>query len=310
MNDHNQTNQHDDDKISSLYKQGSVETPAEHINTKILNNARQQSTNIIHLPFRLLINTISSSRPLAVAAVVVISISIILQIQFDHPDKMMPETLQESSMQKLDDGIPTPEDSLLEEQTDLNSESESFSINKEAGSQEKAIENSKVIKPSKSKKILPFKADKSRAIQLDKQIEKNKVIDIRRKKKREQSLRKRKILEENKVRSMEKYFKSNPSAPLTSAVSSFSAVIDSCKTLTHSDCLSSNICVLRFTNEILICQKADNHCESNFIQKNDIANLCLKRNKCQFIKGECLCDDNGICQCKDNIIPSCQLISK
>jgi len=308
MNDHNQTNQHDDDKISSLYKQGSTETPAEHINTNILNKARQQSTNIIHLTFRLLINILSSSRPLAVAAVVIISISIILQIQFDYPDEMMPETLHENSTQRLSDSFPALEDSLMKEQTDTISESEFFSNQETPGLQKKTIAKSKTIKPSKSGKILLFETDRSREIQLNKQIEQSKRANNHKKKKLEQSLRKQKALEEYKMRSSLKHIESSPSTPLTSAISSFSKTIDDCKKLTHSDCLSSKHCILRFIDGSMLCQQAKNHCERDFIQKNNNSDLCLKRDKCQFTDGKCLCDSNGICQCTDNIIPSCKLI--
>lgn len=309
MSNNKQTIDDSNNAISSLYKQGSTESPAEHINKAILNKARKQPSNIIYLSFEKIANTISSSKALATAAVFILSISIILQIQFDHPgtistddvsqhesllidslpnisNNKQPETLLEDSQPLAE----SPTESIIQSKPELLSDSISFDK-----------KPSNIQKPEKAESIIPapsLSKKQSSSYTRERKIE----SDI-------QQLSGKQKHESYKSRSKLKPRKKRIEKSQSSAVTSFSEEIDSCVSLSHHSCLSSKICVLKFNNESLICQNTSNHCEENFIQNMDTSELCLNKENCEYIAANCNCEKNGHCQCENNKTPSCQPIT-
>ena len=301
MSNNNQENHNDDNKITALYKQGSIETPAQHINRKILDTASQQPTSIFHLPIRLLINTLSYSKPLAVAAVVVISISIILQIQFDHPEQVIPKSLQEKNLQETTDTIPSLDHSSgrsIEPDASRSYDSPDEQLPKAPA------EKLKASKPALRKKHSVKESDITEDSQLHYQREQ--AVKTKKNKEKERRLRQEKKLEANNILPRQDRIKSEASTPQVSFMSTFNASIENCKTLNHSECLSSKSCSLSYIDEAMTCQLSTPPCESNFIQNSDNSETCLNRDQCQYIEGTCNCNSNGDCECVNNVIPTCQ----
>lgn len=282
-----------DDKLSELYRHGASETPAARINQRILQASKQHahSTDRKQSGFEWLIAHLSSSRSLAFAAVMVICISIILQIQFDYPDSMHPEEISDISP-LANDVMPDHEQLLKEEITTLESTEIKQSSKPAPRSAAPAISRQPAVSTAEKQKSISGKKELQRA---SKQKEAERIRAL---KKRQQSQRER------------------MTAPIESTTMMADSLISpmtlitqqDCEELTHAACLASTQCILSTSTDDLVCRNARNICEQGFIQAENLEQLCVKNQACQFIAGHCHCDDKGSCQCENNQPPACQLI--
>lgn len=302
MNNHTPSDPHDDDKISSLYKQGSIETPARYINEKIRQRARQGSASVIQFPLRRVFNVITSSRSLKVAAVLVIGVSIILQIQFDHPEQMsipMNEEYSDNGM-FADKPVSDSSDFIQEESFAPSISSDSMKESLVEQTLSTSLEP-RTPKPAKKAKPAPAKPGPGYEMQ-------------RREKSRSMELEKRrlheKIIEEKQASSKRKQTEMNLQSLATSpqVLISEAGAEDICRTLNSAACLASSSCVLSNTNNELTCHAAMNHCERDFRQLDDQSDLCQQREQCEYTAGKCDCDTDGSCECINKTPPSCKLI--
>lgn len=306
MNNNTHNEQNDDNKISSLYKQGSIETPAKHINKKILHQARFSSNNVIPLSIKSIFTTITSSKSLAVAAVLIISVSVVLQIQFDHFDEIIPASIETYS----------DEQTLLENLSTNNTEillsspaqtSETFHDNDE---EDNTLHNNINNTPKKSAPKPLMKAYKPTA----KSAPEAKAIYERQ---RHEQYLKQKHKRESEQRLERKYqneevllknrIESIPSP--AQGISSLSSDLENCNNFNNKACLASKICTLNISNNKLNCQKAVNHCEQDFSQLHDSIEYCHKKEQCEYTTSTCQCDSNGSCECEDNTPPACLLMN-
>lgn len=299
----------DDKKISSLYTEGSKETPAKHINESILNHARSQTDNVIHLTFKKVIETLTSSRSLAVAAVLVIGISIILQIQFKHPETLLLPGTEELSDSELLFGNTYSDD--LEDLQGMDSSAlsspmeaaEENAISSDITSFEKesaantlrnntAINKPKALRqmaaPKVAQRIEQKKRDKRSLDRQAKQVEK----------------RKRLLTEKRDLNSA-----LSPQAISILSNDTIEPNIKSCDTYNNQQCLSATGCTLVIDNVTTSCQMTANHCENDFSQLNDTKDKCINKDQCEYIESTCECNTNGLCECINDTPPACLLIT-
>jgi len=288
MNQHH-NDEFDDKKLSDLYRQGATEKPSDNISHKILSAASEQAKlnrsgpNLIEY----LINMITSSRSLAFAAVMVIGISIILQIQFDQPEQIVPQSISDS----------IPAATMKPDSTEILAEPENFSEPMDSASDlEKSI--SKSLSPAKP----VTKADEKRRNESDRKA---------------QSEAKRRMAEENQLmrqRSQEKKEKRMMLAPENAfspapVISPLTSTLN-CDELTNRACLSSAKCTLSFHDNNLTCQSTVNHCEKGFVQMDMYKEQCEQKTGCQYITGHCNCDADESCSCINDELPSCEPIKR
>lgn len=301
-NTHNE--QDDDNKISSLYKQGSIETPAKHINEKILHQAKLSSNNVIPLSIKRIFTTITSSRSLAIAAVLIIGVSVVLQIQFDHFDEIMPT----STETYLDEQI------LLENLSTDNTKrllsapaqtAEAFNDNEEMSTLNSNITNTpkkSVPKPSMKTYKPTAKTESEAKAKYDRQRHEH-YLKLKQKREQEQRLERK---SQDKEELLKKRLEKIPSTAL--GISSLSSDLDNCNNFSNKECFASSICTLSVSNNKLNCQQAKNHCEQDFSQSDDSIESCQKKDQCEYIVSTCQCNTNGSCECEDNTPPACLLI--
>ncbi len=301
MSNNTPNEQDDDNKISSLYKQGSIETPAKHINEKILHQAKLSSNNVIPLSIKRIFTTITSSRSLAIAAVLVIGVSVVLQIQFDHFDEIMPT----STETYLDEQI------LLENLSTDNTErllsapaqtSEAFNNNEEINTLNSSIPKKSAPKPSMKAYKPTAKTETEAKAKYDRQRH-ERYLKLKQKREQKQRLERK---PQDKEELLKKRLEKIPSTAL--GISSFSSDLDNCNNFNNKECLASSICTLNVSNNKLNCQQAKNHCEQDFSQSDDSIESCQKKGKCEYIVSTCQCNTNGSCECEDNTPPACLLI--
>ena len=313
MNEQINDNQRDDDKISSLYKQGSVETPSNRVNKTIQHHARSHSNNVIALPLRQLFNIICSSRTLAVAAVLVISVSIILQIQFDHPSELVPATPEQ----------------LLEEQLFSNSEPDNISIESSRTPSPSSNEVKSELAPVIDNIPAPVKESPSIANEgaiapiqkKSKQAHPKPSLNLMAPEKRRahEEIRKQRLknLQQKKQRSMkekdsfERARKVQRSEVHSQEISKIDSLpVENCPLLNNRACISSLNCSLITVDDALVCNDASNICDKDFSQLLGTQNQCELKESCEFIAGQCECnsDAEGSCSCLDNRPPSCGFI--
>ncbi|MDH5424901.1 MAG: hypothetical protein OEY29_07915 [Gammaproteobacteria bacterium] len=299
MNKHVPSDPHDD-KISSLYQQGSVETPAAHINENIRLHARKHSASVISFPLRRVLNVISSSRSLQVAAVLVIGVSIILQIQFDHPAEMSrPEPAEYSVNDLLADksdaehGVVT-EDQLLTPSVSSDSVQESLA--------ERNL--NPVARPASPRPAMKAKAAPEKPAADDEMQQTEKSETMMREKRR---LTKQ-FSEEKQAHSSHRQAELILHSTATSMQSvSEQDADDLCRTLDNAACLNSATCVLNNISNDLVCRPALNHCEQDFSQLQDHPDLCQQKPHCEYTASDCNCHSDGSCSCLGDTPPACKL---
>lgn len=309
MNNDNSNNPPDDKKISSLYTQGSKETPAKHINENILNHARSQTDNVIHLSFKQVIETLTSSRSLAVAAVLVIGISIILQIQFKYPDTLLPpvteklsdsellfentysdnlEDLQGMDSSALSSPMATPE------KKQINSDITSF---KKESAANTLRNNTAINKPKAMRQMSASKA----AQRLEQKKREKRSLERQAK---QVEKRKRLLTENRDLNSV-----LSPQAISVLSNATIEPNIKNCDTYNNQQCLFATGCTLVINNGTTSCQRTANHCENDFSQFNDTKDKCSNKDRCEYIESTCECNTNGLCECINDTPPACLLIT-
>lgn len=281
MNEHNHTNDADD-KISHLYKQGSTETPSEQINRDIIILSRRDFKSPLLESIKSIISIITFSKPLAFTAVLVISVSIILQLQFEQATVIKANAPLPLSDMNVTDTATTISNDITETTADSLAE-ESFTHRE-----------NRTSAPSASK------AKKSAVKETAQPLQRHNKVTIT---ERSEQLSKKQTNESHtKTDLMESYSEAEPQRSQTDS--------HRCLTLSQSDCLLSINCTLRLNNQTAHCAPSENHCEKNFMQLTDPENKCLLKKDCRYIKSDCLCDDEGHCQCNNNLIPGCMSVTE
>jgi len=268
-----------DDNLEQLYHHGATETTPEQLNQKILQASKQvinsEENNISFL--LILLQHLLSSRGLAFTAVMVIGISVILQIQFEQPNEIMPEVLTELSQP---DPVAAPSAELFEQAA------ESIS----------SVEDKVVAKPAApAKRKAPAKLE----------AEKQRVQRLAEEKRSQQALMKKQKAQ-SAQRKMLSQAPATAIAPAHSLISPLQLNTDrSCSERTQAACLASANCTLVETADRLICREPGNSCEKGFIQATQLAQQCTTKPGCELIPGDCQCDENENCQCKNMQPPRC-----
>lgn len=305
MNNNTHNEQNNDNKISSLYKQGSIETPAKHINETILQQARLGSNNVIPLSIKRIFTTITSSTSLAVAAVLIIGVSVVLQIQFDHFDEIIPASIETYSDEQI----------LLE---NSNTDNTDILLSTPAQTSETVNDNEEKNTPhgninSTPKKSAPKPLMKAYKPTAKSEPEAKAVYERQRlehylkqkhKTDREQRLERK---SPDKEEILKNRIESTPTA--AQGISSLSSDLENCNNFNNTECLTSKSCTLNISNNKLNCQKAANHCELDFSQLHDSIESCHKKEQCEYTTSTCQCDLNGLCECEDNTPPACLLMN-
>jgi len=293
-----------DEIIASLYQQGSVEKPSDELNKKILNAARNKSDNVIRWPAKKIINTLLSSHSLAVAAVLVISISVILQIQFDHPEEIIsPTAEQQFSHATSERKTPEMHADIQQDVTDtapiMNSQPVEEVLPKPkspVNTQKHSVRHSTALK----EKALAKKQ--------------HKVSKQQREQERRQHIEAKRLSERKRLRQKSERQHDESQRPSTvintlsadlSADPMTSEAVKFCAQLSHSKCLESTNCILDKVDSRLICRQPNNTCEKNFVQKDQSKEQCQIKSECEFINSDCHCDEHD-CQCEDDLPPTCK----
>jgi len=308
-------NKHHDEVIASLYQHGSVEQPSDELNKNILNAARKKSDNIIHWPAKKIFKTLLSSHSLAVAAVLVISISVILQIQFDYPEEViLPTAEQQLSKSLSPNSIPKKQNSTdvtsqmsMQPAEEILIESESQAITRDS---ESTIVHSPVLKakPSVRKQEMDYKKQQA--------LKHRHYEEIKRESKRRRHEEKKRLSEQQKLRQKQKaeYQRSESqrlsalidSSPTSSLADNKESMLShACEKLSNAECLASTNCILEKDNDSLICRQSKNPCEKGFVQITQPKEQCQIKPECEYISSDCHCDEHG-CQCADNQPPICK----
>lgn len=295
MSQHDNDNEFNDDRLSQLYKKSATETPSEKIKQQLLLAAKQQAESYRSgwNLFEYLLKLMSSSRSLAFAAVMVIGISIILQIQFDQPDELTPTFLDDAANGRLPAEAASPEVSLSAEPTQESEEATTQAITRKNSTAPPAS-----ISPAKSPAADFFKSESE-----ERHTQQQKEKRLKEQQRKQEERKKQRLMLSPESQSTQ----SRPQALYDA--SSMATVLPDCKTLSDIDCLSSSRCLLVNEDDVLICRETVNLCEENFIQKNNAgAEQCRNQQACEFIAGDCVCKQDGSCKCTDNKPPLCQPI--
>ena len=300
----------DDKRLSDLYKQSATEKPSDHISRGILSSAKQhaRSNKSGWGPIANLISILSSSRSLAFTAVMVIGISIILQIQFDQPEQIVPQGISEFS-----NGAPISK--MKSRSAESITEPETFSESMDSVSDteltpsESSLKKQKVRTPQPEKPVKktykPTFDESNRKIAEEakqRMLERDRLMQ-------QHSQQKKERQEKQMMQTPESAFSPAPIAsPLLEMTPSQLTTTADCENLTNKACLSSANCILATQENTLICRIANDHCEKDFVQFHMHEKQCELKDNCQYKKSDCDCGVNETCTCDNNSPPSCELI--
>lgn len=300
MSDHknNGSDEFNDERLARLYRLGAKETAPEHISQHILQASRQfkRKKTFQLLNLRPFILQLTSSRGLAFTAVMVIGISIILQLQFDHPDELIPEELADISPTTTSIPAKTQQDTL--EETPLKAEA---SVQSDTFEEPLTLINTE--KPA-TRPEQPRREEKLQQIQ--RQQAKKKQTEQRLKKQSE-----RKIKHEAKMQARQRSIQA-PSAAnfaVDASINEMQLETDKdCNVLSQAACLAAANCTLDVNGQQLICRPARDHCEQGFIQASNLEQLCINKPGCEWQPGHCQCDQTENCVCENLQVPQCKQI--
>lgn len=300
----------DDKRLSDLYKQGATEKPSGHISHGILSAAKKQAKlnktgwNLVEY----LIGLISSSRSLAFAAVMVIGISIILQIQFDQPEQIVPQGISDIS-----NGLPVTKMKSHSEENIADPEAVSRSL--DSVSDNETTPSKPSLSKQRAKSSQPAKPAKKTYEQTLNELNRKKSEEAKQRMvERERLMQKRS--QQKKERQQKQMMQAPESAfapapaisPLFEMTPSQLMTTPVCENLSNKACLSSANCILALQTDELICRKTKNHCEKDFVQIEMQEKQCGQKENCQYKKSNCDCDLNETCSCNNNTPPSCESI--
>ena len=299
----------DDNKLSDLYKQGAAEKPSDHINHRILSAAKQHA-NLNQSGWNLveyLISLISSSRSLAFAAVMVIGISLILQIQFDQPEQIVPQGISDIS-----NGAPVTKMKSRSEESI--SEPETFSESLDSASDFEIAPLKPSLNKQRTKSSQPAKPAKKTYEQTINESNRKKSEEAKRRMferdrlMQQQTQQKKEKQQKQMMQAPESAFAPAPvMSPLFKMTPSQIAT-PVCDNLTNKACLSSANCILALQGDKLICRPPNNHCEKDLVQFDMQEKQCEQKENCQYKESKCDCDINETCTCNNNTPASCELI--
>jgi len=297
-------NEFDDNNLSELYKQGASEQPSDRISHGILNAAKKQAKlnqsgwNLVEY----LLSIISSSRSLAFAAVMVIGISIILQIQFDQPEQIVPQGISDLSNGSPVSKMKSPSDDSLTKPEAITESMESIADSKIAPPQPSVIKQ----KARSAQPVTPAKKTTSESNRKKSEEARQTMLEKEHLKQRRSQERKERQ-QKQMMRTPESAFAPAPAISPLLEMTPYQSTMPVCKTLTNKACLTSAICILARQDNQLICRSPDNHCENGFVQFDRQEEQCIQKDNCKFIKSECECDTSETCSCSNNTPPSCKL---
>lgn len=303
----------DDDKLDMLYRLGANESASKSVTNSILSAASKQArinTSRLHI-VEYFLQLITSSRSLAFAAVMVIGISIILQIQFDQTDEIIPRLDSELNLQTQPANI-SKTDSPVDESVSEAAEP--------VLSLSPASPAAQSPKPEPAKKMQPAQAPRAPAEPREHLLKQKHIEQMRqkakayqeatRKQKQELSRRKKSEAEQKRLLDETPQYFATPPAMDSLQSGSPQPEASQCINLSESDCLLSANCVLANTDKGLICRVPENACEVSFIQAANSAESCIPEAQCRFIKGDCHCDDADVCHCDEEALPQCVPVNK
>lgn len=283
MNKHPSNDEFEDEKLNRLYKKGSKETPSSYLNQRILA-ASVQHTSKKKTHFwntEAILTVLSSSRSLATAFVIILSLSIVLTLQFEQADTAL---------------TPAPDDMLAIIESASKSSAKQkpltqeniFQLEHQHKSEKRIHSPAPAEKRDFARKLeaeMPETAVTSRITQAD---QSQAVISP---------------AMTGSVNAPELAEQQDDYIPAISAASSVKE--SGCAALSQRACLHSDSCTLVKEHNQLSCQVSIEACELKFKQITDRADVCDNRPGCTYQEGHCLCDENGLCQCQDNVIPAC-----
>jgi len=283
VSDHADNELVENKKLSALYRAGSTAQPPANIDQAILAKARLSAKPIAPRTHSVW------AVPLSVAAILVLSVSLISLIHEEAPMVSdIPINTPFSSSPITADAI--TESAIYEKQ---NNEP---TIEKETPTQSPAItprkENAtrEIEKPNFS--VSPAYTDKTIDVPLpDSSTEQKRKLTV------------------------ESFQQSAPPSGMTSADTGLDSRLKKehdpeknkyCESLNHQACLDSKKCNLVIdAQKILACHRSTNHCDSNFSQQSDTKESCETKNGCVYMSAPCLCLPGAVCFCDENQLPLC-----
>lgn len=299
MNQHPSNDEFEDNKLNELYKNGSKDTPSAQLNQRILAQAQQKTSaaqQTSSFSQNAILTVLASSRSLAVAAVLVLSLSVLLTLQFEQPDTLHTPVvelslLQNSTLQDMTDQRQVEAEAITRSQM-LNEQHTELSEQRARQAAERRQETDRKLRAEKMMKQAPP------AMTVQPPAEPlvsaaNQAAD--------------EMTEERADQLPKTESVSSQSVP---ALSAFAAREPDCESLTHLQCMHSARCTLMVQDHSTSCQPATDDCQRQFSQLLDTADACEQKAGCFYQASDCQCDDSGECLCTKNIIPGCYLKSK
>jgi len=81
----------------------------------------------------------------------------------------------------------------------------------------------------------------------------------------------------------------------------------SCELLSHSACLDSKVCSLMIDEQkVFVCRHSTNHCDTGFAQQADTKENCEAKNGCVYVSEPCFCPPDVVCVCSGGQPPQCR----
>jgi len=297
-------------KLGALYHAGSTAQPPAHIDQAILARARR---SVRSTPQR---SRPSWSVPVSMAAVLVLSISLISLIHKEAPTVSnipadAPRTITHTKETALTDN------SVSEEQKNETIAEREIPVQNSAITARQKIQQS----PRKEKYVSstsPAPAAKTIDTPQDNSDTKQKT---------EQEPTSGTLMETRDEMTPELFQRSIPQSETRSPASGFPGKTGAntefgtglkkdryadnnqqCELLSHNACLDSKECNLVINEQkAFVCRRSMNHCDTGFGQRSDTKESCEIKNGCVYVSEPCLCPPDVVCACDENQLPQCQL---
>lgn len=286
INDNDPT---DDENLSSLYERASTEQPSKSADETILarakNETEQSSRSLSYYP--------GWTQSFSIAAVLVLSVSVVLMIDKESPDLMdvsAPAVLEHKEMEqkatererktagKFDEELLTKAPARQQEKRQAMKSGFADNL---ASSLAPSSENVAVMKEA-----IPAKA-KSR-----KKLEPPAM---------EADARAARFARPSKApRAMMGIVTDRADEDVIEELS--------CQQLAERDCLASAACTLKKVKNSTVyqCLPAEDHCELLFRQSEGTKEICEEKQDCEFVPAKCYCPPDVYCICGGGEPPQCK----
>ena len=272
--DINENDSYDDENLSSLYRRTSTEQPSKSVDTAILAKARKElentTSNSQYYP--------GWSQSLSVAAVLVLSVTIILLVDKEQPvilEEPLPAMVAIQKQEHLPaDRTLTRAPKRLEEenrqiQADIGEDNRStFQLQ---GGETTVMSISPSPAKSKARKNLESPVIEPKAVEAETQISQ-----------------------------YAPYPQASKALGITAdSISEELSNDRSCHELSETECLKSAACTLTKNKQAqgYQCLPARDHCELMFRQIDGTREICESKQGCKFIPSNCYCPPNSLCAC-------------